>query len=134
MATVLILIYQEAQGIQWWHEAKTRTYFFICSLFNDRSHCSSVTIVSDYRLDDQAVGVQSLAEAKDFPSNLCVQTSSGAHPASCPMRTVVPFPSGKTQLGSDVDHSPASNAEGKNEWELYLLPPSSSMACHGIAF
>jgi hypothetical protein len=31
--------------------------------------------------------VQSQAEAKDFSSNLCVQTSSKAHPANYPMGT-----------------------------------------------
>jgi hypothetical protein len=29
---------------------------------------------------------------KDFSSNLCVRTGSGAHPTSCPMRTGDPFP------------------------------------------
>jgi hypothetical protein len=48
---------------------------------------SSVSIVSDYRLDDRVPGVRSPAEAKDFSSNLCVQTSSEAHSASCPVGT-----------------------------------------------
>jgi hypothetical protein len=33
---------------------------------------SSVSIVSDYGLDDRAIAVRSLAGAKDFSSNLCV--------------------------------------------------------------
>jgi hypothetical protein len=49
----------------------------------------SVSIVSDYRLDDRAIGVRSPAGAKDFSSNLCVLTGSEAHPASCPMGTGV---------------------------------------------
>jgi hypothetical protein len=53
---------------------------------------SSVSIVSDYGLDDRAIEVQSPAEAKDFSSNLCVQTGSEAHPASCTMGTGGPFP------------------------------------------
>jgi hypothetical protein len=57
-----------------------------------RSWSSSVSIVSDYGLDDQAIGVQSLAGAKYFSSNLCVQTGSEAHPASCTMGTGGPFP------------------------------------------
>jgi hypothetical protein len=48
---------------------------------------SSGSIVSDYELDDRAIGVRSPAEVKDFSSNLCVQTGSGAHPASCTMGT-----------------------------------------------
>jgi hypothetical protein len=49
----------------------------------------SVPTVSDYRLDDRATGVRSPAEAKDFSSILCVQTSSEAHPVSYPLVTGV---------------------------------------------
>jgi hypothetical protein len=70
--------------------------------------------VSDYGLDDRAIGVRSPAGEKDFSSNLCVQTGSEAQPASCPMGTVGPFPGGKWHyistefhknlpIGSDVD-------------------------------
>jgi hypothetical protein len=48
---------------------------------------SSVSIVSGYGLDDREIEFRSPAEAKDFSSNLCVQTGSGAHPASCTMGT-----------------------------------------------
>jgi hypothetical protein len=41
--------------------------------------------VSGYGLEEGAIEVRSLAEARDFSSNLCVQTGSGAHPASCTM-------------------------------------------------
>jgi hypothetical protein len=71
--------------------------------------------VSDYGLDDRAIGVRSPAGAKDFSSNLCVQTGSGAHPASCPMGTGGPFPGGKARSGRDADHSPRSSAEVVNE-------------------
>jgi hypothetical protein len=37
---------------------------------------------------------------EDFSSNLCVQTGSGTHPASCTMGTGDPFP------GGNADHSP----------------------------
>jgi hypothetical protein len=50
--------------------------------------------------DDRAIGVRSPAGAKDFSSNLCVQTGSGAHPASCPMGTGGPFPGGKSAAGA----------------------------------
>jgi hypothetical protein len=52
-----------------------------------RSRDSSGSIVSDYGLDDRAIGVRFLAGEKDFSCSLCVQTGSGAHPASCPMGT-----------------------------------------------
>jgi hypothetical protein len=71
--------------------------------------------VSDYGLDDRAIGVRSPAGAKDFSSILCVQTGSGAHPASCPMVPGGPFPGGKARPGRDADHSPQSSAEVGNE-------------------
>jgi hypothetical protein len=55
------------------------------------SRGSSVSMVSDYGLDDLAIEVRSPAETKDFSSSLCVYTGSGAHPASCPTGTVSPF-------------------------------------------
>jgi hypothetical protein len=65
-----------------------------------RSRVSSGGIVSDYGLDDRTIGVRSPARAKDFSSNLCVKTGSGAHPASCTMGTVGPFPGGKSSAGA----------------------------------
>jgi hypothetical protein len=47
-------------------------------------------------MDDRAIGVRSPAGAKDFSSNLCVQTGSEAYPASCTMGTGGPFPGGKS--------------------------------------
>jgi hypothetical protein len=77
------------------------------------SRGSSVSIVSDYRPGQ--LGVWSPTEAEDFSSSLCVQTGSGAHPASCPMGTEGPFPGGKARPGRDTDHSPPSSAEVENE-------------------
>jgi hypothetical protein len=56
---------------------------------------SSVSLMYDYGLDDRAIGVRSLAEAKDFSCSLCVQTGSGAHPASFPVGTCCLFPGAK---------------------------------------
>jgi hypothetical protein len=50
-------------------------------------HFAVWSLSSSVRLDDWAIGVQSLAGAKDFSSSLCVQTGSGAHLASCTMGT-----------------------------------------------
>jgi hypothetical protein len=73
--------------------------------------------VSDYGLDDRAIGVRSPVGAKDFSSNLCVQTGSEAHPASCPVHWVpgVLSPGVKAQPGRDADHSPPFSAEVQNE-------------------
>jgi hypothetical protein len=59
----------------------------------------SGSIVSDYGLDDRAIGVRSPAGTKDFSSSLCVQTGSGAHLASCTMGTGGPFPGVKRGRG-----------------------------------
>jgi hypothetical protein len=71
--------------------------------------------VSDYGLDDRAIGVRTPAGTEDFSSTLCVQTGSGAHLASCTMGTGGPFPGGKARPGRDVDHSPPPGAEVDNE-------------------
>jgi hypothetical protein len=71
--------------------------------------------VSGYELDDQAIEIRSPVEAKDFSSNLSVQTGSGAHPAYCTMGTGGPFPRAKTRPGRDADHLPLYSAETKNE-------------------
>jgi hypothetical protein len=71
-----------------------------------RTWGSSGSIVSGYGLDDLAIEVRSPTGAKDFSSSLCVQTGSGAHPASYTMGTGGPFPGGKALPGRDADHSP----------------------------
>jgi hypothetical protein len=71
--------------------------------------------VSDYGFDDRAIGVRSPAGAEGFSFSLCVQTGSGAHPASYTMGTGGPFPGGKARPGRDPDHSPPSSAEVENE-------------------
>jgi hypothetical protein len=76
---------------------------------------SSGGIVSDYGLDDRTIGVRSPAGAEDFPSSLCVQTGSEAHPAYCRMGTGVLSPGVKARPGRDADHSPPSSAEVENK-------------------
>jgi hypothetical protein len=66
--------------------------------------------VSDYGPDDLAIRVRSPAGSRDFSCSLCVQTGSGAHPASYPVGTGGPFPRGKARPGRDADHSPTSSA------------------------
>jgi hypothetical protein len=64
---------------------------------------------------DWTTRVRSPAEAKDCSSILCVQTGSGAHPASCTMGTGGPFSGGKARPGRDADHSPSYSTEVENE-------------------
>jgi hypothetical protein len=94
---------------------KINTKFIILLVVKIRSRVSSGSIVSDYGLDDRAIGVRSLAGAEDFSFCLCAQTGSGAHPASCTMGTGGSFPGGKARPGRDADHSPPSSAEVVNE-------------------
>jgi hypothetical protein len=49
-------------------------------------------MVSDYGLDERAIGVRSPAGVKDFSSNLCVETTSEALLASHPMGNAGAFP------------------------------------------
>jgi hypothetical protein len=88
---------------RWWTEGKLTIR--LCFLQFDRVP----------GLDDRAIRVRSPAGAKDFSSILCVQTGSGAHPASCTMGTGGPIPGGKGRPGRDADHSPSSSAEVENE-------------------
>jgi hypothetical protein len=86
--------------------------WYVCACW---SRVSSGSIVSGYGLDYRAIGVRSPEGAKDFSSSLCVETGSGAHPASCTVGTGGPFPGGKARPGRDADHSTPSSAEVVNE-------------------
>jgi hypothetical protein len=73
---------------------------------------SSLSTVSDYGLD----GRGSIPDrGRGFSPNLCVQTGSGTHPASCTMGTGGSFSGVKARPGRDADHSPPSSAEVKKE-------------------
>jgi hypothetical protein len=97
------------------------------------SRGSSVSIVSDYGLDDRAIEVRSPAEAKDFSSNLCVQTGSGAHPASCPMGTAVLSPGVKHGRGVTLTTHPHLVLRSRMSRSYTSSPPSASMTCSGTA-
>jgi hypothetical protein len=79
---------------------------FPCYTSSSRSLGSSVNIVPVYVLDDRAIGVRFPAGEKDFSSNLCVQTGSEAHPASCAMITGGPFPGTKRGRGVTLTTHP----------------------------
>jgi len=68
---------------------------------------------------------------EDFSSNLCVQTGSGYHSASCPVCIGGPFPGGKARPGCDADHSPPPSAEVVNEKDLCMFFPLHLHRCVG---
>jgi hypothetical protein len=90
---------------------------------------SSASIVSDYELDDRAIGVRSPAGAEDFSSNLCVQTSSGAHPASCTMGTGGPFPRAKRGRGVTLTTHPRLLPRSRMSRSYPSSPPNRH---HGV--
>jgi hypothetical protein len=79
------------------------------------SQVSSGSIVSDYGLDDRAIGVRSPAGAKDFSLSSVSRPALG--PSQPPVQWVlgVLSPLVKAWLGHDADHSPPSSAEVENE-------------------
>jgi hypothetical protein len=102
--------------------------------FYTGSRVSSGSMVSDYGLDDRAIGVRSPTGSKDFSSILCVQTGSGAHPASCTMGTGGPFPWRKSAAGAWRWPLTLIYFRGR-EWvgAIPPIPPSASMACSGTS-
>jgi hypothetical protein len=90
---------------------------------------SSVSILSGYGLDDRAIEVRFSAREKDFSSNLCVQTGSGAHPASCKMGTEGPLPGAEARPGRDADHSPHVVSRSRMSRSYISSPPKR---CCGV--
>jgi hypothetical protein len=66
--------------------------------------------VSDYGLDDRAIGVRSPAEAQGF-----FPLTSVSRQALGPTQPPVQWVSGVLSPGRDTDHSPQSSAEVRNE-------------------
>jgi hypothetical protein len=87
------------------------------------SRDSSVGIALGYGLDDWGSRVRFPEGDGNFSLHHCVQSSSGAHPASYPMGTRGSFPERK------ADHSPPSSAEFKNAWNYTSIPP---IRLHGV--
>jgi hypothetical protein len=83
----------------------------------------------DYGLDIRAIGVRSPAGAKDFSSNLCVQTGSEAHPSSCTMGTEGPFPGAKRGRGVTLTTHLVPRSRMSRSYTS--SPPSATMACSG---
>jgi hypothetical protein len=94
-----------------------------------KSRDSSVGIALGYGLDDRGSRVGFPAGAGNFSLRHRVQTASGAHPASCQLRTGG-LSLGVNRPGRQAHHSPASSAEVKECVELYLHSPNTS-SWHG---
>jgi hypothetical protein len=75
-------------------------------------------------------GIQISAGARDFSFS---KTSRPALGLSQPPVQLVSgvLIVGVKQLGYEVDHSPPSSAEVKNEWSCTSVPPYAFMACRG---
>jgi hypothetical protein len=81
----------------------------------DMSRGSSGSIVSDYGLDNRAIGVRSPEGHRIFPLTFVSRPALG--PTQPPVQWVPggPFPGGKARPGRDADHSPPSSAEVVSE-------------------
>jgi hypothetical protein len=95
------------------HEGDAR-FIYGCLYFTVSRIAQSVQCLATGWTTERS-GFDPRQRRKNFFSNLCVQTGSGAHPASCTMGTGGPFPKDKARPGRDADHSPPSSAEVKNE-------------------
>jgi hypothetical protein len=98
------------------------------TLFDSRTAQSVLCLTTDW-----TIGVRSPAEAKDFSSNLCVQTGSEAHPASCPMGTGGPFPGAKRGRGVTLTTHPHLLPRSRMSRSYTSSPSSATMACSGTA-
>jgi hypothetical protein len=76
------------------HKYKMYRYLLLKQVEHIFPGAAVVSIVSG--LISRAIEVRSLQRQEDFFSNLCIQTGSGAHLASCPVGTVVLSPGDKS--------------------------------------
>jgi hypothetical protein len=92
----------------------------MCCLDSRRIWGSSVSILSDYRLDDRG----SIPDRGRGFFSLASVSRPALRLTQPPVQWVPggPFPGGKARLGPDAEHSPPSTAEVNNE-ELYFSPP-----------
>jgi hypothetical protein len=94
---------------------------------------SSVSIVSDYRWDDRAIGVRSHAGAKNFSFNLCVQTGSEVHPISYAMGTRGPFDWAKRGRCVTLTTHPHLVPRSRMSRSYTSSPPGTTMAYSGAS-
>jgi hypothetical protein len=97
-----------------------------------RSRVSSGSIVSDYGLDDRAIGVRSPQGQRIFPLASVSRPALG--PTQPPVRWVPGVLSpGQSAAGRDADHSPHLVPRSWMSRSYTSSPPSASMACSGTS-
>jgi hypothetical protein len=92
-----------------------RIKIFILALLYISEPGSSGSIVSDYGLDDRAIGVRSPAGAEDFSLASVSRPALGPTQPSVQWVPGVLSPGVKARPGRDADHSSPSSAEVENE-------------------
>jgi hypothetical protein len=107
------------------------TYMYDTSI--QRSRGSSVSIMSDYRLDDRMIGVQSLVEAKDF--SLASVSRPALRPTQPPIQWVPGVLSRRVQRrrGLTMNTHPHIMPGSRMSRSYTSSPPRASMECCGIA-
>jgi hypothetical protein len=82
-----------------------------------------------YGLNDRAIEVRSPQRRRDFSSSVCVQTGSGAHPASCSMGTGVLSPGLKRGRGVTLTTHPHLMPRSRMSRSYTSSPPKR---LHGV--
>jgi hypothetical protein len=96
--------------------------------------CSSVSIISLYGLNDRVIYIfDPWHRRKDFYSNLCVQTGSGAHPDPVQWVPGVLSPGLKRGRGAKLTTHPNIVPRSKMSRSYSSSPPSAFVACSGTA-
>jgi hypothetical protein len=114
--------------------AVTYTLTFMTPLIFEMSRLSSGSIVSDYGLDDRAIGVRSPAGAKDFSIASLSRPALG--PTQPPVQWVpgVLSPGLKRGLGVTLTTHPHLVPRSSMSRSYTSSPPSTFMECSGTAF
>jgi hypothetical protein len=122
-------VYKERQS----RDKESKVCLIFTNTYITRGQGTSVSIVSDYGLDDRAIGVRFLAGAKDSSSNLSVQNGSEAHLASSTMGAVGPFPGAKRGRGVTLTAHPHLVPRSRMSRSYISSPPSATMTCIGTS-
>jgi hypothetical protein len=96
-------------------ESMYSVLLIVCLGNSEGSRVSSGSIVSDYGLDDRAIGVRTPAGQRIFP--LTSVSRPALRPTQPPVQWIpgVLSPGVKARPGRDADHLPPSSAEVVNE-------------------
>jgi hypothetical protein len=116
--------------VWWWHwkpfHNRNSKIAIVAKLLGQIYSCSRGIFKRWPRAMGWVIRVWIPVGAGNYTSHHCVQTSSGAHPASYPTGTRGSFPGGKA-VGREADHSPPSSAEVKNAWTYSCTPQYAFM-------